>query len=291
MTLHTNKAFKTMLLILAFGSLTAQAQIDFSVLDKYRGLENQRPSDWNSRPEKPQARKTQEQKPLSRAEKKAFETRQKNISAQKRQTKRELARLSKDLLVQVPQPTFEIAPKGSDLFGIQTDNGKRPFGEVMALAVAGVGTPANRIPTVNLRRAAAILAPLTTENMSEEDMSFLASQSALAMEGAPLAVVVRDVTTGSETRVRQWVQQSQGLEPLRGEAERASAAVRDIEKDLARVQNQISSGQGDAESLRKERESLLMPYQSAYFKAREKQEAFRLTAGRVIYVQEPKAPE
>jgi hypothetical protein len=87
------------------------------------------------------------------------------------------------------------------------------------------------------------------------------------------------------------VQQSQGLEPLRSEAERASAAVRDIEKDLARVQNQISSGQGDAESLHKERESLLMPYQSAYFKAREKQEVFRLTAERVIYVQESKAPE
>jgi len=206
--------------------------------------------------------------------------------------KAELVQVAESILEVVPtQPALELKPSNGEYFGIPLDTGRKPFGSILVTAVGGIGTPASRISDVNLRRAAAVLAPMvsaeTMNSMSEEDVAFLAGQSALAMEGAPLSVVIREVPVGREARVRQLAQQAQDVEALRAEAERASALVQAIENDILNVQYRISTGKGDAEALRKEREAFLSSYKSAHTIANDKRASVRAMAARVFYVEEP----
>lgn len=259
--------FQAAPLVLAFWCTPAQAQIDFSVLDKYRGIQNQRPADWNSGTEKPPGGPSKRDRPPSREELKRWADRQKLAGTQKQQIKGELARLSRGYQIQRAQPTIELAPRGSDIFDISHDSGKRPFGQIMVASLSGIGTPATRIPVENLRRAAAIMQTFLPGNMgtmSEEDMSYLASQSALAMEGAPLSVEIRDLPVGREEDVRRLIEQVQDIETVRAEAERATTERLRVEEQLVKAQKDLQSGRGDTEALKLQREIVLRSYKAAY---------------------------
>lgn len=259
--------YQAVLLLLAFWCTPAQAQIDFSVLDKYRG--NQRPSDWNNGIEKPPGDPSKRDRPPSSEELKRWADRQKLVGTQKQQIKGELARLSRGYQIQRVQPSGKpLEPRGSDAFGVMADRGERPFGAIMVGSLSGIiGTPASRIPLENLRLAAAILEsfkPGQIEKMSEEDMSFLASQSALAMEGAPLSVEIRDLPVGREDDVRRLVEQIQDIETVRAEAERATTERLRVEEQLVKAQKDLHSGRGDTEALKLQREIVLQSYKAAY---------------------------
>jgi hypothetical protein len=230
-------------------------------------------------------------KPPSKAELRQREAERQRTEAQKQQIRGEFARLSGSFKIQRIQPSIELTPRGSDM---PPDDGKRPFGQIMVAPLAGIGTPASRIPTENLRRAAAVLDPILKafkqgdlNGMSEEDMSFLAGQSALAMEGAPLSVAIVDVPSGREEQVRHLAQQAQDIEAARTAAQQATTERLRIEERLVKMQQELSSGKGDTKALSSEREKLLVSYKSAWTAENDKKNAVQTMTGKVTVVWEP----
>jgi hypothetical protein len=228
-------------------------------------------------------------KPPSRAELKRQEEARQRRAAQMQQIHGELARLSGSFQIKRVQSSIELTPRSDRSFGLPGDTGERPFGRIMADALSG-STPASRIPVENLRRAAAVLAPIVqalkpgSAGMSDEDMSFLASQSALAMEGAPLAIEVRDSPDGHEEDVRRLAQQAQDLESARGEAQQATTERLHVEEQLVTVQKELQSGKGDKAALEKRREEILRAYKTAYTNESDKKAVVQSKTGRVVVV-------
>lgn len=74
---------------------------------------------------------------------------------------------------------------GAALFGLGRQEGQTFF-------APSARTPADRIPIENLRRSMAILKAAVSRiaELQDEDIGFLGAQASLAMEGAPLEVVV-----------------------------------------------------------------------------------------------------
>lgn len=220
-----------------------------------------------------------------------FDEWEKKKSARERQeevrrVKEEIARISSGLSVQMPASTMKLAPAGTLFFSIAPAQSGH---EIAAGPISGIRTPAERIPIENLRRAAAILEPISaamkTDNpLSDEDVSYLASQSALAMEGAPLGVEIRALPNRREEVTRQIAKQSQELGQLQMEAEAATAERLKVEERLVKVQAAITRGQGDTTSLLKEREELLRGYKDAYAKESGKKEEVRGKSGKLRYV-------
>lgn len=188
--------------------------------------------------------------------------------AHTQQIKDELARLSMGFQIRRAQPTIELTPRGDGYFNTSPDSGERPFGAIMVASLSGIGTPASRIPVVNLNRAAAIMQVLRPSNigsMSDEDISYLASQSALALEGAPLSVEIRDLAVGREDDVRRLVQQVQDVETVRAAAERATTERLRVEEKLAKAQKDLPSRKEDSEGPKSQRdENLLKLYKTVY---------------------------
>jgi hypothetical protein len=158
----------------------------------------------------------------------------------------------------------------------------------MAAQLSGVGTPASRIPVENLRRAAAVLAPIVqalksgNAGMSDEDVSFLASQSALAMEGAPLAIEIREVKAGHEEDVRRLVLQAQDVEAARLAEQQATTERLHVEEQLVKVQKEMRSSKSDTEALKMRRETILQAYKTAYLNESNKKAEVQSKTGRVI---------
>jgi ABC-type phosphate transport system auxiliary subunit len=120
--------------------------------------------------------------------------------------------------------------------------------------------------------------------MSEEDMSFLASQSALAMEGAPLAVEVRESPAGHEEDVRRLAQQAQDVETARVAAQQATVERLRVEEQLVKVQRELLSGKEDKGALEKRREEILRAYKTAYTNESDKKAEVQSKTGRVVVV-------
>jgi hypothetical protein len=244
------------------------------------------PSDYPPRRTEPRVERP---KPPSRAELKRQEEARQRTAAQMQQIHGELARLSGSFQIKRVQSSIELTPRSDRSFGLPGDTGERPFGRIMAAALSG-STPASRIPVENLRRAAAVLAPIVqalkpgSAGMSDEDMSFLASQSALAMEGAPLAIEVRDSPDGHEEDVRRLAQQAQDVESARGEAQQATAERLHVEEQLVNVQKELQSGKGDKAALEKRREEILRAYKTAYTNESDKKADVQSKTGRVVVV-------
>jgi hypothetical protein len=244
------------------------------------------PSDYPPRRTEPRVERP---KPPSRAELKRQEEARQRTAAQMQQIHGELARLSGSFQIQRVQSSIELTPRSDRSFGLPGDTGERPFGRIMAAALSG-STPASRIPVENLRRAAAVLAPIVqalkqgSAGMSDEDMSFLASQSALAMEGAPLAIEVRDSPDGHEEDVRRLAQQAQDVESARGEAQQATTERLHVEEQLVNVQKELQSGKGDKAALEKRREEILRAYKTAYTNESDKKADVQSKTGRVVVV-------
>lgn len=241
--------------------------------------------DYRPRREKPRDNRP---KPPSRAELARREKERKREEVQKQQIQGELARLSGSFQIQRVQPDIELTPRGSD---VPADTGVRPFGQIMVAQLSGVGTPASRIPVENLRRAAAILAPImqavkagNMDSMSEEDMSFLASQSALAMEGAPLSVEIRDVPAGREDAIRRLAQQAQDIGTVQAEMQRATAERLRVEEQLVNVQKELQSDKGNKQALENQREKILRAYKTAYIAEADKKAEVKSMTGKVTYV-------
>ena len=244
------------------------------------------PSDYPPRRTEPRVERP---KPPSRAELKRQEEARQRTAAQMQQIHGELARLSGSFQIKRVQSSIELTPRSDRSFGLPGDTGERPFGRIMAAALSG-STPASRIPVENLRRAAAVLAPIVqalkpgSAGMSDEDMSFLASQSALAMEGAPLAIEVRDSPDGHEEDVRRLAQQAQDVESARGEAQQATTERLHVEEQLVNVQKELQSGKGDQAALEKRREEILRAYKTAYTNESDKKADVQSKIGRVVVV-------
>lgn len=244
------------------------------------------PGDYSPRRTEPRVERP---KPPSRAELKRQEEARQRRAAQMQLIHGELARLSGSFQIKRVQSSIELTPRSDRSFGLPGDTGERPFGRIMAAALSG-STPASRIPVENLRRAAAVLAPIVqalkpgSAGMSDEDMSFLASQSALAMEGAPLAIEVRDSPDGHEEDVRRLAQQAQDVESARGEAQQATTERLHVEEQLVNVQKELQSGKGDKAALEKRREEILRAYKTAYTNESDKKAVVQSKTGRVVVV-------
>jgi len=247
--------------------------------------------DREDRPRREQPRDDRP-RPPGKAELKRQEEARQREAAQRQQIQGELARLSGGFQIRRVQPGIELSPHSDGSFGIAGDTGERPFGRILTAPLSGIGTPASRIPVENLRRAAAVLAPVVqalkagNTAMSDEDMSFLASQSALAMEGAPLAVEVREPPAGHEEDVRRMAQQAQDVEAARVAAQQATAERLRVEEQLVKVQKDMQSGQGDMEALKKRREGLLLSYKAAYTAEAGKKAELQSRTGNVVVVWE-----
>lgn len=237
-------------------------------------------------PPRVERQREEEPKPPSRAELKQRKVALERQQAHTQQIKGELARLSKGFQIQRAQPTIELTPRDNNYFYISPDSGESPFGQIMVATLSGIGTPASRIPLENLRRAAAIMQAFLPGNigsMSEEDMSYLAGQSALAMEGAPLSVEIREFPAGREDDTRRLVQQAQDIETVRAAAERATTERLRVEEQLVKVQNDLQSGKGDTEGLKSQREIVLQSYKAAYIaEAKKKAEVHDMTV-RIVW--------
>jgi hypothetical protein len=245
------------------------------------------PSDYPPRRTEPRVERP---KPPSKAELKRQEEVRKREAAQTQQIHGELARLSGSFQIQRVQSSIELTPRSDRSFGLPGDTGERPFGRIMAAELSGNGTPASRIPLENLRRAAAVLAPIVqalktgNSGMSDEDMSFLASQSALAMEGAPLAVEVRESPAGHEEDVRRLAQQAQDVETASVAAQQATVERLRVEEQLVKVQRELLSGKEDKGALEKRREEILRAYKTAYTNESDKKAEVQSKTGRVVVV-------
>jgi hypothetical protein len=233
--------------------------------------------------------KPREEQPPSRAElERQAEAHQREV-AQRKQIRGELARLAGSFQIQHLQPSFELRPHLDASFGIPRDIGERPWGRIMATSLSGI-TPASRIPVENLRRAAAVLMPIMqalaagNTGMSDEDLSFLASQSALAMEGAPMAVEIRESPAGHEEDVRLLAQRAQDVETTRNAAQHATAERLHVEEQLVKVQQEMQSDKSDTETLKKRREALLQAYKTAYTNESNKKAEVQSKTGRIIEV-------
>lgn len=242
------------------------------------------------REERPRQEEPPKPKPPSKAELRQREAERQRTEAQKRQLRGEFARLSGSFKIERVQSSIELTPRGTD---VPPDDGRRPFGRIMAATLSG-STPASRIPVENLRRAAAVLDPILKafkqgdlNGMSEEDMSFLAGQSALAMEGAPLSVTIVDAPAGREEQVRHLAQQAQDIEAAQTAAQQATAERLRIEERLVKMQRELSSGKGDTKALSSEREKLLVSYKSAWTAENDKKNAVKTMTGKVTVVWEP----
>jgi hypothetical protein len=201
-----------------------------------------------------------------------------------RRVKEEIATISSGISVQMPPSPVKLAPSGTPFFNTSmTHSGY----EIAAGPISGIRTPANRIPRENLRRAAAILAPIagamsSGKFLSDEDAYFLARESAQAMEGAPLSIEVRDIPNGREDDTRRLAKQAQDMGQARIEAERATAERMRAGERLAKVQEAITRRQGNADALLREREELLKSYKSAYQKELGIKEGIRSTIIRYV---------
>lgn len=205
---------------------------------------------------------------------------------EERRVKEEIARISTGLSLQMPASTMALTPGGTPFFNTAPAQSGH---EIAAGPISGIRTPAERIPIENLRRAAAILEPVaaamkTGNLLSDEDVSYLASQSALAMEGAPLGVEIRALPNHREEVTRQIARQSQELGRLQMEAEAATAERLKVEERLVKVQAAITRGQGDTASLLREREELLRSYKAAHAKESGTKEDARGKSGTLRYV-------
>jgi hypothetical protein len=284
---HFAIGFTVVLLLLSFGCLQAHAQIDFSVLEKYRGYKGEpRPERERSREEAPK-RKSETEKPMSNAEQKLWKDKQKRVAEEKQKTRGELLRLSRAFQMNRAGPSTELTPHSDLSFGIIPDNGMRPFGSIMATSLGGIATPASRIPSENLRRAAAILEafkPKTIGSMSEEDMTYLADQAAQAMEGAPLSVQIIYLPERREDDTRRIVQQAQDIEAARAVAASATSERQRVEEQLVKVQQNLQAGTGDSEALKNQREKLLLSYKAAYNAETRAKDRYKDMTGKVTTV-------
>jgi len=280
-----------LLLLLGVGGLQAQAQaqIDFSVLEKYRGYrgpDNQPSRERGRRNDEEPKRESKAEKPMSNAEQQFWKDKQKRVAEQKQKTKDELLRLSRGFQMNRAGPSTELTPHSDLSFGIIPDNGTKPFGPIMATSLGSIATPANRIPSENLRRAAAILEafkPNTINSMSEEDMSYLANQAAQAMEGAPLSVRITYLPERREDDTRRIVQQAQDIETARAVAVSATSERLRVEEQLVKVQQNLRAGTGDSEALKNQREKLLLSYKAAYNAETHAKDRHKDMTGKVTY--------
>jgi hypothetical protein len=229
-------------------------------------------------------------KPPSRAELARAEAERKQRAIQTQQLRVELARLSGSFQIQHLAPTLELKPGGQLLFNAAISP-ETSFATILVAPISGIATPASEIPTENLRRAAAVLAPIlralkSNSGMSDEDMSFLASQSALAMEGAPLSIAVRDLPVSDEEPTRRLAEESQNIGLAQAASERATAERLRVEEQLVNIQKQLLSGNGDNAALSNQREKLLLAYKSAYTSEADKKARVKNMMGSVRIVWE-----
>lgn len=123
--------------------------------------------------------------------------------------------------VEMPGNTVSIAP-GSRMFNIPPSDPAS-----LTAPIAGVAMKGTPIPEQALRRAATILAFVKVQadsgsSQGGEEQAFLASQAALAMEGAPLQIIVAETSERS--------------------ARRAAEALRPVLADLAQDHTNLDQG-------------------------------------------------
>lgn len=201
------------------------------------------------------------QRAAARANERRFVSDTRLITAQLR----ELTRAAR---VQLPREAQRLAPAGSRLLG-QPQPSVYPA-VTLASQVGGVQTPASRIPTEDLRRATEILqtagAALGQGEMSIEDQSYLANQAALAMEGAPLGVLVpegRRPGRAAVEKTRSFVAAAQALSQARARTDQATERRIRAAVALARVNSQHEAGEGNMEELNKRHDRLLATFNAA----------------------------
>ena len=181
------------------------AQIDFSVLDKYRGLDAQRgkvsgtvrkdnlPKNGNTNlPSQKEIRKENEQA-------------------------RRIVAFIRSKLVQPESPlavTFSQTLVSVNASGGYLKTPPSPAGVFSGIAAGAAKTHATSISPDALRRTAAILTRATAEGTSNETAAFLASEAINAMEGASLKVhldegEVKRSNTKREKNLRALLQEAE----------------------------------------------------------------------------------
>ena len=278
---------------------SAHAQISFKSLAPYRGQNAQRcaledcgssnrhshDTDDDGRPP-PQQRESSQDAQSRRAEvaRVAQERKEQERKEQKEQERiafvqSQVTRFSTKLEVHYPASSIELVPKGGNFFHYSPADASGSFGRIIVAPLA-VGIQASQIPAESMTRATSILKPVLASlssrgnSMSDEDLSFLSNQAALAMEGAPLAVTFSGaggVSSSEETETRGLVAQVQDIAAAQTALASATARRVHFEKELAEIQKKLTSGGVDPSVLGDQRENILGEYRTAFIREREKQ--------------------
>jgi membrane protein implicated in regulation of membrane protease activity len=211
-----------------------QAQIDFSGLDKWRGVDAQRGPDTT--PE----RKTDSPAPAQRRrEPTQREPTQKEVQEARERTARLVATIREKLSKPQASVTWTRAAVHVRATGGYFNTPPSPAGVFAVVAAGAAKTPATSISPLALRRAAAILARAvltdsgSTSTESEETVAFLAGEAATAMQGGDLRVRVDDSAF-------KWNGRQQ--EQFRAVLQEAEGSFRDIEfakSERARIDEEV----------------------------------------------------
>lgn len=167
------------------------AQIDFSALDKWRGLEAQR-----GPVAKPEGNTNSSSNPTT--EHRRHEPTQKEMQKAREQAEQMVATIREKL--SKPGPAAAVTWNNTSMSVAASrrylDTPPTPAGAFAAVAAGAAGTHATLLTPLALRRSAAILAGAVTYNSSSADAgetaAFLAEEAATAMQGGDLRVRVDD---------------------------------------------------------------------------------------------------
>jgi hypothetical protein len=251
-----------------------QAQIDFSGLDKWRGVDAQR--DPVAKPE----RETHSPAPAQRRR----EPTQKEMREARERTARLVATVREKLSKPEPQAsvTWTSAAVHVSATGGYFNTPPSPAGVFAVVAAGAAKTPATSISPLALRRTAAILARAVrndsggTSTESEETVAFLAGEAATAMQGGDLRVRVDD--SAFKWNARQQEQFREVLREVEGsfrDIEFAKSERARIDKEVIRIGDLVLEGAlstDKAESRIKELSSVLA---AALKRSKEAQESIR----------------
>ena len=141
----------------------------------------------------------------------------------------ELKDISRAIRAQLSNVPLGTGSPGSRIFGTTPVSPR----EVLTGAIGSMITPASGVATEDLRRATIILSPViamlkggSDNDLSPEDLAYLGSQAAEAMEGGAVNLVIPDSTSVTQVATedtRALTAASQELQQLHEAAEAATA--------------------------------------------------------------------
>jgi hypothetical protein len=259
-----------------------QAQIDFSSLNQWRGVEAQRgPA---ARPES-----TSNSTGRSQRRNSAPALTDKEIKKEREEAERMVATIREKLSKPKVSVTWSETAVNVDATGGYLNTPPSPAGVFAAVAAGAAGAHATSMTSLALRRTAAILVKAAGE--SEETAAFLAGEAASSMEGGNLRVRVDDAAfVWNDRRQEQFRALLQEAEEAFKDVELANNESNRIDNEIVRIDSSVQKGTLSADKAESEKRELSNTLEAALKRGSDAQKKIRDLPKKVRYVlDEPKA--